>query len=140
MTYTQDYVNTLRHAYQLWNDTKGGSVQTWLGLFADDMVIRSLGEENPRLDFAKSRQGKSEAQQYFAELGSSWELVYFNPEDFIAQDDRVVVLSRVAFKSRITGKVAQSPKADIFRFRDGKIVEFLEFFDTAAAAAATQGD
>jgi ketosteroid isomerase-like protein len=36
--------------------------------------------------------------------------------------------------------VAQSPKADIFRFRDGKIVEFLEFFDTAAAAAATQSD
>ena len=61
-------------------------------------------------------------------------------ENPIAQDDRVVVVSRVAFKSRITGKVAQSPKADIFRFRDGKIVEFIEFFDTAAAAAATQSD
>jgi uncharacterized protein len=138
MAETQDYVNTLRHAYQLWNDSRGGSVQTWLGLFADDIVIRSLGNENARLDFATSRKGKSEAEQYFADLGSSWEMVYFNPEDFIAQDDRVVVVSRVAFKSRITGKVAQSPKADIFRFRDGKIVEFIEFFDTAAAAAATQ--
>jgi hypothetical protein len=140
MVETQDYVNTLRHAYQLWNDSRGGSVQTWLGLFADDIVIRSLGNENARLDFAKSRKGKSEAEQYFADLGSSWEMVYFQPDDFIAQGDRVVVLSRVAFKSRITGKVAQSPKADIFRFRDGKIVEFIEFFDTAAAAAAMQSD
>ncbi len=140
MSETQDHVNKLRHAYQLWNDTRGGSVQTWLGLFTDDIVIRSLGDENPRLEFAKSRQGKSGAEQYFAELGSSWEMVYFTPEEFIAQDDRVVVLSQVAFKSRITGKTAQSPKADIFRFRDGKIVEFVEFFDTAAAQAATQAD
>jgi ketosteroid isomerase-like protein len=140
MADTQDYVNKLRHAYQLWNDTRGGSVQTWFELFADDIIMRSLGGENPQLDFAKSRNGKSGAEQYFAELGSSWEMVYFQPEDFIAQDDRVVVLSRVAFKSRITGKVAQSPKADIFRFRDGKIVEFVEFFDTAAALAATQAD
>jgi ketosteroid isomerase-like protein len=140
MSETQNHVNKLRHAYQLWNDTLGGSVQTWLGLFTDDIVIRSLGDENPRLEFAKSRQGKSGAEQYFAELGSSWEMVYFTPEEFIAQDDRVVVLSKVAFKSRITGKTAQSPKADIFRFRDGKIVEFLEFFDTAAAQAATHAD
>ena len=140
MADTQDHVNKLRHAYQFWNDTKGASVQTWFELFADDIVIRSLGNENARLDFAKGRKGKSEAEQYFADLGSSWEMVYFQPEDFIAQDDRVVVVSRVAFKSRITGKVAQSPKADIFRFRDGKIVEFIEFFDTAAAAAATQSD
>jgi uncharacterized protein len=140
MSETQDHVNKLRHAYQLWNDTRGGSVQTWLGLFTDDIVIRSLGDENPRLEFAKSRQSKSGAEQYFAELRSSWEMVYFTPEVFIAQDDRVVVLSKVAFKSRITGKTARSPKADIFRFRDGKIVEFVEFFDTAAAQAATQAD
>jgi ketosteroid isomerase-like protein len=40
----------------------------------------------------------------------------------------------------LTGKTAQSPEADIFRFRDGKIVEFVEFFDTAAAVAASQAD
>jgi ketosteroid isomerase-like protein len=87
MSETQDHVNKLRHAYQLWNDTRGGSVQTWLGLFTDDIVIRSLGDENPRLEFAKSRQGKSGAEQYFAELDSSWEMVYFTPEEFIAQDN-----------------------------------------------------
>lgn len=49
-------------------------------------------------------------------------------------------LSSVAFRHRKTGKVAESPKADVFRFRDGLIVEFAEFFDTARALADTHPD
>ena len=30
----------------------------------------------------------------------------------------------------------KSPKADFIRFQDGKIVEFYEFYDTAALQAA----
>ena len=71
---------------------------------------------------------------------ADWELIHFTPEEFIADGDRVVVLSSVAFRFRATGKVAESPKADVFRFRDGKIVEFFEFFDTARAFAATRAD
>ena len=56
-------------------------MQTWLGLFTDDVVIRSLGDENPRLEFAKSRHGQSGAEQYFAELGSSWQMIYFTPKN-----------------------------------------------------------
>jgi ketosteroid isomerase-like protein len=41
---------------------------------------------------------------------------------------------------RKTGIVVESPKADVFRFRDGLIVEFFEFFDTARALAATRSD
>ena len=140
MTDSQDNVKALRHAYQEWHSTLGGSVQTWLDLLADDVAMRSPGGSAPALDFAKPRQGKAEAEQYFASVLAAWEMVHFTPEVFIAEADRVVVISRVAFKYRETGKVVDSPKADVFRFRDGKVIEFTEFFDTAAALAATKPD
>jgi ketosteroid isomerase-like protein len=34
----------------------------------------------------------------------------------------------------------ESRKADFFRFRDGLVVEVVEFFDTAQAHAATRPD
>ncbi|MFH1345642.1 MAG: hypothetical protein ABIL01_31215 [Pseudomonadota bacterium] len=35
-----------------------------------------------------------------------------------------------------TGKRAENPKVDFWRFRGGKAVEFYEYFDTACVAAA----
>jgi ketosteroid isomerase-like protein len=48
----------------------------------------------------------------------------------------VVALCDVSFRHKRTGKVATSPKVDVHRFRDGKISEFFEYYDTAGLAAA----
>jgi uncharacterized protein len=135
-----DNVGKLRRAYQLWHDTRGSSAQHWLDLMADNVRMRSLTAGAPGMDFTKANHGKAEAAQYFAGLSADWEMIHFTPAEFIAQGDRVVVLSTCAFRHRKTGKVAESPKADVFRFRDGRIVEFFEFFDTARALAATSPD
>jgi ketosteroid isomerase-like protein len=135
-----DNVGKLRRAYQLWNDTRGGSAQYWLELMTDDVSMQSVTAGAPGMDFTKKNDGKAEAEKYFAGLAADWEMIHFTSKDFIAQGDRVVVLSNVAFRHRKTGKVAESPKADVFRFRDGQIVEFFEFFDTARALAATRED
>ena len=138
MAEAQGNLEKIRDAYRLWIDTRGGSVSTWMEMFADDIVIRSLAGEAVDLGFSGGRGGKHVAERYFAHLAANWEMVSYEIEDLFEGADRVVVLSRVAFRHRGTGKVAESPKADIFRLRDGKVVEFLEFFDTAAALAATQ--
>lgn len=135
-----DPVAKIRRAYQLWSDTRGGSVQHWLDLMADGVRMKSLAGGADGMAFTKTACGKAEAAGYFAGLAADWEMIRFTPEEFIAQGDRVVVLSSVAFRYRKTGKVAESPKADVFRFRDGLIVEFSEFFDTARALAATCPD
>ena len=135
-----EHVTKLRAVYAQWNDTKGASAEAWLDLMADDVAMRSLPAGNHELSFTKGRDGKAQAAAYFAGLVEDWELIHFTPAEFIASGDRVVVLSRVAFRFRKTGKVAESPKADVFRFRDGLIVECAEFFDTAGAFAATRPD
>lgn len=140
MNAASDNVHKLRHAYQLWHDTRGGSVQHWLDLMAADVVMRSVADGAAGMAFMKANRGKSEATRYFAGLALDWELVHFTPIEFISDGDRVVVLSHVAFQHRVTGKVAESPKVDLFRFRDGEIVEFFEFFDTARALWATCPD
>src|SRR5262245_49511094 len=117
---SQDNVEKLRHVYQAWNDTRGGSVRAWLDLMADDVLIHSPGNHACGLDFDAGNRGRDKAEQYFAGLTDAWEMIHFTPVEFIADGDRIVVLSQVAFRSRLTGKVAESPKADFFRFRDGK--------------------
>ena len=48
-----------------------------------------------------------------------------------AEGDRVVMLGRCSWRFKRTGKVVSTPKADSWRFADGKAVEFYEYFDTA---------
>jgi ketosteroid isomerase-like protein len=55
---------------------------------------------------------------------------------YIAQGDRVVVLSHCTWRFRKTGKVVSTPKADSWRFAKGKAVEYYEYFDTAQVHAA----
>jgi ketosteroid isomerase-like protein len=135
-----DNVGKLRRAYQLWHDTRGGSAQHWLDLMAADVTMQSITAGAPGMDFTKANHGKAAAAQYFAGLAADWEMIHYTPKEFIAEGDRVVVLSSCAFRYRKTGKVVESPKADFFRFRDGQIVESFEFFDTAQALAATHSD
>lgn len=133
-------VAKLREAYQNWNDTKGGSVGHWMDLMAENVQMRSITDGTPPMPFMKKKNSKSEAAEYFTGMADDWEMVHFTVEEFIAQGDRVVALGSVAFRHKKTGKVAESPKADVFRFQDGLIVDFYEFFDTAKAFAATQAD
>ena len=47
-----------------------------------------------------------------------------------------VARGSTAWINKKTGKKAETPKVDFWRFRDGKAVEFYEYFDTACVAAA----
>lgn len=130
------YVDQLRHAYQAWFESRGTNESVWLELFAPDVVLRSLGGGDPAMKFSITRRGRVEAQNYFAELAEQWEMLEFRADEFIAQDDRVVMLGQCAWRFRATGKTAESPIAHIWTFRDGQAVDFIEFYDTARAFAA----
>jgi ketosteroid isomerase-like protein len=133
---TKQNVARLQRAYQLWNETRGGSVDHWMDLMSDDVVIHPPGGLDAGSGFFRKYHGKADAFAYFSALADSWEMVHFTPEEFIGDGGRVVVLSRAAFRHLKTGKVADSLKADVFLFRDGVIVEYRDFFDTACAMAA----
>ena len=130
-----DNVARLKDAYQRWHDSKAGSVDHWLNLMTDDVKFRSLAAGAIELQFTRDSSNKDEVKRYFAGLTSEWEMIYYRVDEYIAQGDRVVALGQVSFKHKKTGKIFVTPKADFHKFRDGKVCEFFEFYDTANAIA-----
>jgi len=133
------HVAVLREAYRQWDDTKGGSVRHWLELMTDDVSFRSLAGGRPEgksaMGFNHDNTNRAAVEAYFAAMANEWEMVHFRPTEFIAQGDRVAVLGECAWKSKRTGQVAESPFAQFFTFRDGRIAAIVEMFDTATAVA-----
>jgi uncharacterized protein len=132
---TDSNVAILKDAYRRWHDSKAGSVDHWLNLMTDDVQFHSLAAGAVEMAFTRSSSNKDEVKHYFAGLTSEWEMIYYEAREYIAQGDRVVALCHVSFKHRKTGKTLVTPKADFHKFRDNKICEFFEFYDTASALA-----
>ncbi|MGD9589915.1 MAG: nuclear transport factor 2 family protein [Pyrinomonadaceae bacterium] len=84
------------------------------------------------------RRGKDDVAEFFKLLSESEDFERFEPLEFVAQDDKVVVLGESSARIKSTGRNFESSWVHIFHVRDGKISEFLEFFDNVAATKAYQ--
>ena len=131
-------VALLEKGYAFWHQSKADceGASCWMDLLSEDVQWRSLAGGAAGMEFTLACRSKDEVQRYFQDLGKDWEMVSYNVHEFIAQGDRVVMLGSCEWKHRGTGKIMKSPKADVHRLRDGKVVDFMEFYDTAAALAA----
>ena len=131
-------VSIMRDAYAQWDGSKGGSVAHLMSLMADDIRWCSLGNGGAGQEFTAACIGKQDVPRYFEQLGAQWQLLGYEADEYVAQGDRVVMLGSCHWRHRGTGKEVHSPKADVLHFRAGKIVKFMEFYDTAQVAAASQ--
>jgi ketosteroid isomerase-like protein len=124
-------VALLKQAYARWVETKGDSGDHWMTLLADQIKFGSIAQGAPGAAYLTAYQSRNEVVQYFSGLKNDWDMIEYVTENFIAQDDRVVMLGRCSWRYKKTGKVVSTPKADCWRFQNGKAVEFYEFYDTA---------
>ncbi len=65
-------------------------------------------------------------------IAETYELEHYRAKEMIAQDDLVAVHADTLFIRRSDGHPMKTEKIDLFRMKDGRIVEFNEFFDTEA--------
>ncbi|MEM9602860.1 MAG: nuclear transport factor 2 family protein [Pseudomonadota bacterium] len=130
-------VAMLRDAYTDWHNSRGGSVDHWVSLMADEIAFMSLAQGAQGVEFTKAMTSKEQVGGYFDGLCSQFEMEHFTVDEYIAQGDRVVAIGSTAWTNRATGKRVETPKVDIFRLRDGKIVSFEEYYDTAGLIACT---
>jgi ketosteroid isomerase-like protein len=133
-----DNVSILKRAYARWSGSKGRDSGCWTELVADDVTLKSLARGAPYLAFTETRLSKAALAAYFDGLASQWEMLSYDIDQYIMQDDKVVAIGTMAWRNKATGKLAQSPKVDYWRLRDGQIVEMEEFYDTAEFQAASQ--
>ncbi|CAN5746436.1 nuclear transport factor 2 family protein [soil metagenome] len=126
-------VGTVQEAYEKFGN---GDIKGMLPLFTDDVNWNIPEIENA--PFAGQRNGHDEVLEFFSLLAEAEEITRFEPLEFIAQGDKVVVLGESAATVTSTGKSYQTDWVHVFHMRDGKIASFLEFFDNAAASRAFQ--
>lgn len=130
-------VAVLTEAYRRWNDSRGGSVDHWMSICAENISFGSLIQgAAPQVAYMTGYNARAELGRYFEGLARDWEMIEYKVNHLVAQQDRVVMLGHCAWRHKETGKVVSTPKADSWRFANGKAVEYYEYFDTAQVHAA----
>lgn len=113
-----------------------GDMDTLLGALADDVVWKMPNVEGS--NFGGTYEGPAGVGKFFQDMAADQEITKFEVTDWIADGAKVVVLVEAAALVRATGKTAELTLVHVCTVKDGKIAEFLEFYDTALIAAAYQ--
>jgi hypothetical protein len=109
-------------------------MESLLSLYSEDVEWHVPEMENVR--FAGNRRGIEGVKTFFSAILEDLDILEFEPHEFVAQGDKVVTLGRYSWRVKATGKEFSSDFAHVCTVRDGKIVEFHEYMDTAAEIKA----
>ena len=123
-----------RLVQQAYQSIKAGDIQAFLNALALDVQWQLPEMEN--VPFAGQWQGREQVGQFFSILDNVQDIVEFEPEEFIAQGDRVVVLGHFSMRIKSTGRDANSDWAHVWTVKDGQITHFREYVDTAVVSRA----
>jgi hypothetical protein len=114
-----------------------GDLPGLLNLLTEDVDWRHPQPND--IPWGGNRRGHEEVTQFFIALGSTIDVDAFEPREFIAQGDKVVVTGYERMKVKSNGRVYETNWAHLFTVRDGKIAGFYEYTDTAAIVTALGG-
>jgi ketosteroid isomerase-like protein len=72
----------------------------------------------------------------FMKLGTEWVGYTVKPLEFIDAGERIVVLGQYSGSYKATGKSFKADFAHVWTFRNGKVVKFVQYTDTALVQKA----
>lgn len=110
-----------------------GDLEAILAVLDPQVSWRTPGA--PDLPTAGQRQGVSAVREFFGLLLSTFDLVDFQPQDFLAAGDKVVVLGTSREGPKGSGRLVDFRWVHVFTFRNGRIVAFEEPADVSALVA-----
>jgi hypothetical protein len=127
----QQNVKVVQDAYAAFGR---GDIQSLLNTLSDEVEWHTPGE--PLIPQAGSYHGRNEVSRFFQNLDQTTQFGNFNPREFIAQGDRVIVLGDYDGTGKQTGRPFKSEWVMVFTLSGGKVTKFREYTDTAAIAQA----
>jgi uncharacterized protein len=128
---SEDNLDVVRRGYDAFGR---GDINALLELF--DEQIRWVTPGPPELATSGQRTGRQAVAEFFGTVNEVFDIQRFQPKEFIAQGDRIVVLGDETSRLKATNKMIELDWVHVFTMRNGKVVAFQEFFDTAAVVAA----
>ena len=129
----QQNTEIVRQAYAAFGS---GNIPALLELVDDDIEWHAVIGAAPHVPTAGKRHGKQAVAEFFRVLSQTVEFSRFEPREFIAQGDQVVVLGSYEGRAKATGRTFAEEWAMVDTIRNGKIVRFREYVNTAAMNAA----
>jgi ketosteroid isomerase-like protein len=112
-----------------------GDVQGILDRLDDSIVWKGVYGAAPHVPTSGERRGKVQVREFFMQVAESLNFSRFEPREFIATGDKVVTLGHYTATTS-AGKKFDADFAMVFALRDGKVISFQEFTDSAAINAA----
>jgi uncharacterized protein len=113
-----------------------GDIPALLDLLTDDVEWTLQGPSV--IPFAGTRHGHEGVSEFFSVLGETLDFEQFEPREYVAQGDTVVVVGFERSLSRATGRTIEQEWAHVNTLRDGKIAKFRAYEDTGAYVAALE--
>jgi ketosteroid isomerase-like protein len=126
-------VEVVRNAYDAF---QRGDIEGVLRLVDDHVDWHGVKGAEGVAPHGGARKGRAAVADFFAQLGASTEFTRFEPREFIAQGDQVVVIGEYAANIKPTARTVASDWAMVFTVRDGRIVRFREWTDSAQLVRA----
>lgn len=128
---TEQNKQAVREAYRMFQN---GDVRSVVECCHEDTEWTS--PDSDLIPMSGTFHGKQGVAEYFARMGGAMQPVRFEPREFIAEGDRVVVIGHATWQAKSTGRSFDTPWVHLFTMRDGKIARFESFADTAAGERA----
>ncbi len=117
---------------------KSGDIATLIETLDDDVIFHTSGPSV--IPIAGTFQGHEGAAAFFRRLDQAEEVLAFEPRLYLAEGNTVVVLGHYQARLRASGRTIDFDWAQVFTLRDGRVVRWEQFFDTAAVAEAHRNE
>src|SRR5215204_562752 len=98
-----------------------GDIPALLEFLTDDVEWTQQGPSV--VPFSGTRHGHQGVAEYFSLLDENLDFEQFEPREFVAQDDTVVVLGMERSVMKSTGRTIEQEWAHVYTLRDGKIAK-----------------
>jgi uncharacterized protein len=105
-------------------------------LEAFDRDIKWFSPGPAELPHAGARSGHTAVRQFFEALNDMLDIERFEPKEFLAVDDKVIVIGEDTSRVKATGAVVEGQWAHVMTIQDGKVARFHEYTDTSGILAA----
>lgn len=124
----------LERVQQMYAAFGRGDIPSILDALATDATWHVQGPA--RVPMFGLRRGRREIAEFFQSLVENAAIEQFEPREFVAQGERVVVLGYERGRAKSTGQSFEGEWAHIFMFRQGQVISFREYCDSGAIADA----
>jgi ketosteroid isomerase-like protein len=128
---SQENVDAARAQYERWN---AGDMEAWIAGF--DPNAEYVSSVVAGLDGTGAYFGHAGLRTFVAQYREAWEHFQLEPGEFIAADDRVVVVMQALGRGRESGIVVEHEFAHVWTFRNGLAVRHESYQSRAEALEA----